>query len=157
MKLIPDFGLLLRSYRKQHGLTQQQVAARLRLSRNYISQIERGESVNLSFSIAQRILNLEEMHGQIQVTLTRYVMIDAAIAPEIVWLNSQGIETAGCCAGPPPTAMIIPSGTEKARELGYEPEYREGIGLFEITLKSKQRPYLRAGREPAAIHGVRIG
>lgn len=136
MRSTPDFGLLLRSYRKQHGLTQQQAADRLCLSRNYVSQIERGQAQNISFDIAQRILNLGELHGQIQITLTRHVMVDAAIAPEIVWLNSQGIETAGCCAGPPATALIMPSSAERARELGYEPEYREAIRLFEIELKS---------------------
>lgn len=132
----PDFGLLLRSYRKQHGLTQQQVAERLQLSRVYISQIERGTSTNLSFDVAQRILNLGTLHGQIRVTLAHRIMIDAAIAPEVVWLNSQDIETAGCCAGPPPTALIMPSSAEGARQLGYEPKYRNGVGLFEIELKS---------------------
>jgi len=81
----PDFGLLLCSYRKQHNLSQQQIAEHLQLSRNYISQIERGKSSNLSFAVAQRILNLcDGPHGQIRVTLVRHVMIDAAIAPEIV-------------------------------------------------------------------------
>ena len=97
----PDFGLLLRSYREQHGMSQQEIAECLQLSRNYISQIERGKSSNLSFAVARRILNLcDGPHGQIRVTLVRHVMIDAAIAAEIVWLNSQGVETAGCCAGP---------------------------------------------------------
>lgn len=136
----PDFGALLHSYRKQHGLSQQQAAEHLGLSRNYVSQIERGVSSNLSFDVAQRILNLGELHGQIQVTLIRRVMIDAAIAPEVVWLNLQGVETVGCCAGPPPTALIIPSSTEQAKRLGYEIKYRESVMLFEIELKSAALP-----------------
>jgi len=133
----PDFGLLLRSYRERHNLSQQQTAMRLQLSRNYISQIERGESSNLSFAVARRILNLcDGPHGQVRVTLIRHVMIDIAIAPEVVWLNLQDIATVGCCAGPPPTALIMPSSIERARQLGYEPIYRNGVKLFEIELKS---------------------
>lgn len=131
------FSDIIRVYREQHGLTQRQMAERLQLSRNYVSQIERGLADNLSFEVALRILNLPgKPHGQIEVTLTRHVMVDAVIAPEIVWLNSQGVVTEGCCAGPPPTALITPSSRMAARRLGYEPaDYRPG--LYEITLKSE--------------------
>ena len=129
-------GNLLRTYRNHHNMSQEQVAKQLQLSRNYISQIERGIATNLSFDVALRILNLGESHGQIRVTLTRRVMVDAAIAPEIVWLNAQDIETVGCCDGPPPTALIMPSSANQARQLGYKPIYRESAGLFEIELKS---------------------
>ena len=129
-------GERLRIHRELYGLTQEQVAKQLQLSRNYISQIERGLANNLSFTIVQQILSLGKSHGQIQVTLTRRVTLDAAIAPEVVWLNSQGVETAGCCAGPPPTALIPPSSAEQAKRLGYEPKYHDSAGLFEIILKS---------------------
>ena len=138
------FGDIIRTYREQHGLTQQQVAERLQLSRNYVSQIERGLADHLSFELVLRILNLPrglaaglpgKPHGQVSVTLTRRVMIDAVIAPEIVWLNSQGVVTEGCCAGPPPSAMITPGSLAVARRLGYECSW-SGLGLYEIILKS---------------------
>ncbi len=131
------FGEILLTYRKKHELSQQQLSIKLGLSRNYVSQIERGLAENLSFKVAQRILNIDELHGQVWVVLTRRVLVDAVIAPEIVWLNSQGVVTEGCCAGPPPTAMITPGSVEKAQHFGYVLEYQEHIGLFEIMLKSK--------------------
>lgn len=131
------FGDIIRTYREQHGLTQWQIAERLRLSRTYVSQIERGLADNLSYEVALRILNLPgKPHSQVWVTLTRRVMVDAAIAPEIVWLNSQDVVTEGCCAGPPPTAMILPSSVTAARRLGYTPHYLS-LGLYEITLRSE--------------------
>ena len=132
------FSDIIRAYREQHGLTQRQMAERLQLSRNYVSQIERGLADNLSFEVALRILNLPgKAHGQVWVTLTRRVMVDATIAPEIVWVNSQGVVTQGCCAGPPPTAVITPSSVTAAQRLGYEPGYDPGLGLYQIMLKSK--------------------
>lgn len=150
------FGDIIRTYREQHDLTQRQIAERLRLSRNYVSQIERGLADNLSFEVALRILGLPgKPHGQIWVTLTRRVMVDTMIASEVVWLNSQGIVTEGCCAGPPPTAMILPSSVTAARRLGYEPKYL-GLGLYEITLKSEVKGNSDRGRlvkELAALDG----
>jgi transcriptional regulator with XRE-family HTH domain len=41
-KLLKSFGRAIRSYRKQRGLSQEELAEAARLSRNYISDIERG-------------------------------------------------------------------------------------------------------------------
>ena len=41
-KLLKTFGRSIRSYRKQRGLSQEDLAEASRLSRNYISDIERG-------------------------------------------------------------------------------------------------------------------
>ena len=41
-KLLKTFGRSIRSYRKQRGMSQEQLAETSRLSRNYISDIERG-------------------------------------------------------------------------------------------------------------------
>ena len=129
---------LLRSYRVSRGLSQTTVAEELGISRNYVSMIERGIASNLSYSLAQRILNLGgTYHGQVQVVLTRKVWVDSAIAAEIVWLNSQGVTTRGCCQGPPPTSMILPSSATRACELGYECTYEDDVYLVEIALKSE--------------------
>lgn len=41
-KLLTTFGRSLRSYRKQRGLSQEDLAEASKLSRNYVSDIERG-------------------------------------------------------------------------------------------------------------------
>ncbi|MEK6373407.1 MAG: helix-turn-helix transcriptional regulator [Acidobacteriota bacterium] len=41
-KRLKTFGRSIRSYRKQRGLSQDELAVAARLSRNYISDIERG-------------------------------------------------------------------------------------------------------------------
>jgi DNA-binding XRE family transcriptional regulator len=131
-----DFARFLKDYRHMHNLSQSQLADRLGISRTYVSEIERGVADNLSWSLGLRILDLDSQHGQIEVVLPRRIQVDARIATEVVWLNQQGVTTEGSCAGPPPTAMIKPSGAERALRLGYEPQYREDTGLFEIQLKS---------------------
>jgi transcriptional regulator with XRE-family HTH domain len=41
-KLLSTFGRSMRSYRKQRGLSQDDLAVAAKLSRNYVSDIERG-------------------------------------------------------------------------------------------------------------------
>ena len=41
-KLLATFGRSMRSFRKQHGLSQDDLAVAAKLSRNYVSDIERG-------------------------------------------------------------------------------------------------------------------
>jgi transcriptional regulator with XRE-family HTH domain len=127
---------IVREYRNQLGLSQEELAVQLGISRNYLSQIERGKARNISFNLALKILNLGEQHGKVEVILPRRVMVDASIAPEIVWLNHCGVITESSCQGPPAMALIKPSSVERAKELGYEPEYLADVGLFEIRLRS---------------------
>jgi transcriptional regulator with XRE-family HTH domain len=53
--LTQDFGKRVRICRLQEGLSQQELADRIGISRNYLSQIERGESNNLSWNVRSRI------------------------------------------------------------------------------------------------------
>lgn len=132
------FGELLRKHRADYKLSQAEIARLLGISRNYVSMIERGLAHNLSYSLAQRIMNLSgSHHGQVQVILTRRVWVDNAIATEIVWLNSQGVVTRACCQGPPATALILPSSASRAKELGYVCHYTDDQDLVNIDLKSK--------------------
>ena len=132
-----DFAKILTAFRTANKLSQQETANRLGISRNYLSQIERGKAMNISFDLGLRILNLGSQHGKIEVTLPRRVLIDGHIAAEMVWLNQQGVHTEGCCQGPPPTTLVKPSSTQRCLELGYEPVYNKSIGRFSIRLKSR--------------------
>ena len=58
-----DFGQAVKKRRKQEKMSQQVLAERVGISRNYLSQIERGQSTNLSWQLRQRlteVLGLQE-------------------------------------------------------------------------------------------------
>ena len=46
-----NFGLRVREKRYEEGMSQAELAERVGISRNYLSQIERGEAVNLSWQV----------------------------------------------------------------------------------------------------------
>ena len=50
-----DFSHRVRERRLADGLSQEDLAERAGISRNYLSQIERGVSTNLSQSVVRRI------------------------------------------------------------------------------------------------------
>ena len=52
-----DFGSRVKQWRKERGLSQTQFAELIGISRNYVSQLERGISTNLSLRVARRICN----------------------------------------------------------------------------------------------------
>ncbi|PLS77666.1 MAG: hypothetical protein CYG59_22615 [Chloroflexi bacterium] len=49
------FGERVRAQRIQEGLSQDELARRVGISRNYLSQIERGDATNLSWPIMHRL------------------------------------------------------------------------------------------------------
>lgn len=50
-----DFGSQVRKYRTEKGLSQEELAEQVGISRNYLSQIERGVSTNLSLEVAKKL------------------------------------------------------------------------------------------------------
>jgi transcriptional regulator with XRE-family HTH domain len=52
---VVQFGLQVRDRRKQEKLSQGDLAEQVEISRNYLSQIERGEATNLSWKVRQRL------------------------------------------------------------------------------------------------------
>lgn len=50
-----QFGVQVRDRRKQEKLSQGDLAQQVEISRNYLSQIERGEATNLSWKVRQRL------------------------------------------------------------------------------------------------------
>lgn len=58
-----------------------------------------------------------------EIIITRKINVDDCIAQEIVWLNSVGVYTEGCCCGhgvSSPSAVIKPTSKDRAIELGYD-------------------------------------
>lgn len=53
----PPIGPVLREFRRARGLTQEELAARAHLHRNYIGAIERGER-NPTFAAAAKVLRV---------------------------------------------------------------------------------------------------
>ncbi len=52
-----DLPEALKNHRKHYGLSQDKMAHRLDISRNYLSQIERGLADNLSMRLYENIIN----------------------------------------------------------------------------------------------------
>ncbi|MGI0492953.1 helix-turn-helix domain-containing protein [Alkalinema pantanalense CENA528] len=50
-----DFGKLVRDRRRQEKLSQEELAQQVGISRNYLSQIERGQATNLSWQVREKI------------------------------------------------------------------------------------------------------
>ncbi len=50
-----NFGKLVRDRRKQEKLNQEELAQAVGISRNYLSQIERGEATNLSWQVRKAL------------------------------------------------------------------------------------------------------
>ncbi|NJM58186.1 MAG: helix-turn-helix domain-containing protein [Synechococcales cyanobacterium RU_4_20] len=53
-----DFGTTIRERRRQEGLSQEALAQQVGISRNYLSQIERGLATNLSWQLRQTLTSL---------------------------------------------------------------------------------------------------
>jgi transcriptional regulator with XRE-family HTH domain len=50
-----NFGKLVRDRRKQEKLNQEELSQNVGISRNYLSQIERGEATNLSWQVRKAL------------------------------------------------------------------------------------------------------
>ena len=50
-----DFAQNVRDRRLQEGLSQEELARKVGISRNYLSQIERGQATNLSWQLMERL------------------------------------------------------------------------------------------------------
>ena len=50
-----DFGARVRKRRCEEGLSQEKLAQEVGISRNYLSQIERGKATNLSWQVMNRL------------------------------------------------------------------------------------------------------
>ena len=53
-----DFGKKVRDRRREEKLSQEELAQQVRISRNYLSQIERGQATNLSWQVMERLTSV---------------------------------------------------------------------------------------------------
>ncbi len=53
-----DFGKKVRDRRREEKLSQEELAQRVGISRNYLSQIERGQATNLSWQVMERLTSV---------------------------------------------------------------------------------------------------
>ncbi|NET39309.1 MAG: helix-turn-helix transcriptional regulator [Cyanothece sp. SIO1E1] len=53
-----DFGDKVRKRRREEGLSQAKLAQTVGISRNYLSQIERGQALNLSWQVMERLTSV---------------------------------------------------------------------------------------------------
>ncbi|MGI0485545.1 helix-turn-helix domain-containing protein [Pantanalinema rosaneae CENA516] len=61
-----NFGKKVRDRRLQEGLSQEELAQKVGISRNYLSQIERGQSTNLSWQVMERLTATLGLQGEQQ-------------------------------------------------------------------------------------------
>ena len=50
-----NFGMRVQEKRQEEGMSQAELAEKAGISRNYLSQIERGEAVNLSWQVKKKL------------------------------------------------------------------------------------------------------
>ena len=53
-----EFGKKIRERRVEEGLSQEKLAQAVGISRNYLSQIERGQATNLSWQVMERLTSV---------------------------------------------------------------------------------------------------
>ena len=53
-----EFATKVRDRRRQEKLSQQELADKVGISRNYLSQIERGQATNLSWQVMERLTSV---------------------------------------------------------------------------------------------------
>ena len=78
-----DFGKKVRDRRRDEKLSQAELAEKVGISRNYLSQIERGQAINLSWQVMERltsVLGLKEDPTDTPTTLAELPPSLAAFA-----------------------------------------------------------------------------
>ncbi len=60
------FGHQVRNRRKQENLSQEELAIQVGISRNYLSQIERGQATNLSWQLRDKLSSILGLKEEIE-------------------------------------------------------------------------------------------
>lgn len=74
-----EFGKKIRQRRVDEGLSQEKLAQAVGISRNYLSQIERGQAINLSWQVMDRLTSVLGLKLE-QSTDSKTVDLPASLA-----------------------------------------------------------------------------
>ncbi|MCL1472704.1 helix-turn-helix domain-containing protein [Argonema antarcticum] len=75
-----EFAKKVRDRRLQEKLSQQELADRVGISRNYLSQIERGQATNLSWQLMEKLTSILGLKGDPTVTQAEMADIPLSLA-----------------------------------------------------------------------------
>ncbi len=75
-----EFGKRVRDRRIEEGLTQEKLAQAVGISRNYLSQIERGQATNISWHVMERLTSVLGLKGDQVGTISEMVDLPPSLA-----------------------------------------------------------------------------
>ncbi|MEP0868605.1 helix-turn-helix domain-containing protein [Trichocoleus desertorum AS-A10] len=75
-----DFGKKVRDRRREEKLSQEELAQRVGISRNYLSQIERGQATNLSWQVMERLTSMLGLKQEQTGTLEAMADLPSSLA-----------------------------------------------------------------------------
>ena len=75
-----EFAKKVRDRRRQENLSQQELADKVGISRNYLSQIERGQATNLSWQVMEKLTSILGIKDDTTGTLDETADIPPSLA-----------------------------------------------------------------------------
>lgn len=106
--LLPEpFGYTVRQQRRSRKLSQQELAEAAGISRNYLSQIERGLATNLSWQVRQRLTEVLDLETSPTAAIPTAAMPTAALPTAAIptaALPTTALPTTALPTAPRPTA-----------------------------------------------------
>lgn len=75
-----EFGKRVRDRRVEEGLSQEKLAQAVGISRNYLSQIERGQATNISWHVMERLTSVLGLKGEQVGTISEMVDLPPSLA-----------------------------------------------------------------------------
>lgn len=75
-----EFGKRVRDRRVEEGLSQEKLAQGVGISRNYLSQIERGQATNISWHVMERLTSVLGLKGEQVGTISEMVDLPPSLA-----------------------------------------------------------------------------
>lgn len=75
-----EFGKRVRDRRVEEGLSQEKLAQAVGISRNYLSQVERGQATNISWHVMERLTSVLGLKGEQVGTISEMVDLPPSLA-----------------------------------------------------------------------------
>lgn len=115
-----EFGKKVRERRVEEGLSQEKLAQAVGISRNYLSQIERGQATNLSWQVVERLTSVLGLKVEQEGTQSETVDVPSSLA--------QFAKTAGL---PPDDILML----ARLKYRGQQPDTPEKWELLYNVIK----------------------